>query len=131
MLSSDPTLSDKANRRSTALQRRDEMPAPARAAAAEAIAARPLPVALPAGAVVSGFSPIRSEINPMPLLRRFAAAGARLALPAIVKRGQPLRFRAFAFGVELDRGPWGIREPEPDAPGLDPDPLIAPRPALH
>jgi len=126
MLSCDPALSDKAELRSTSLQRRDEMPAAARAAAAEAIAVRPLPVALPAGAVVSGFSPIRSEINPMPLLRRFAAAGARLALPTIVKRGDPLRFRAFAFGEELDRGQWGIREPKPGAPELDPDVLIVP-----
>src|SRR5262245_58849237 len=126
MLSCDPALSDKANLRSTSLQRRDEIPAAARAAAAEAIAARPLPVTLPAHAVVSGFSAIRSEINPMPLLRRFAAAGARLALPAIVTRGQPLRFRIFTFGQELDRGQWGIREPKADAPEVDPDVLIVP-----
>src|SRR5262249_52844591 len=126
MLSCDHALSDKAHLRTTALQRRDEMPATARAAAAETIAARPLPVALPTGAVVSGFSAIRSEINPMPLLRRFAAAGARLALPTIVKRGEPLRFRVFTFGQELDRGQWGIREPKPDAPEVDPDVLIVP-----
>jgi 5-formyltetrahydrofolate cyclo-ligase len=126
MLSCDPALSEKAALRSTALQRRDEMPAAARAAAAEAIAARALPLGLPPGAVVSGFSPIRSEINPMPLLRRLVADGARLALPTIVARGQPLRFRAFAFGEELDRGQWGIREPKPDAPEVAPDVLIVP-----
>ena len=126
MLSCDPALSDKADLRTTSLHRRDEMPAAARAAAAEAIAARPLPVTVSAGTVVSGFSAIRSEINPMPLLRRFAAAGAQLALPTIVSRGQPLRFRVFSFGQELDRGQWGIREPKPDAPEVDPDVLIVP-----
>jgi len=126
MLSCDPALSDKADLRTSSLNRRDEMPAAARAAAAEAIAARPLPVTVSAGTVVSGFSAIRSEINPMPLLRRFAAAGARLALPTIVSRGQPLRFRVFTFGQELDRGQWGIREPKPDAPEVDPDVLIVP-----
>jgi 5-formyltetrahydrofolate cyclo-ligase len=126
MLSCDSALSEKADLRSTGLQRRDDMPAAARAAAAEAIAARPLPVDVPANIVVSGFSSIRSEINPMPLLRRFAAAGARLALPTIVRRGEPLRFRAYAFGDELERRQWGIREPRSDAPEVDPDILIVP-----
>jgi 5-formyltetrahydrofolate cyclo-ligase len=131
MLSCDPALTEKAALRSTALQRRDSISAATRAAAAEAVAARPLPIdlasaAAESAAVVSGFWPIRSEINPLPLLRRFAAAGARLALPTIVQRGQPLRFRGFAFGEELARGQWGIREPKPDAPELDPDVLLVP-----
>jgi 5-formyltetrahydrofolate cyclo-ligase len=131
MLSCDPALTEKAALRSTALQRRDSISAATRAAAAEALAARPLPIDLAAAAaesaaVVSGFWPIRSEINPLPLLRRFAVAGARLALPTIVERGQPLRFRGFAFGEELAHGQWGIREPKPDAPELDPDVLLVP-----
>src|SRR5262249_14248424 len=101
-------------------------PPEARAAAAQAIAARPLPVDLAPGAVVGGFSAIRSEINPVPLMRRFASSGAHLALPAIVGRGHPLSFRAFIFGEELARGQWGIGEPKPDAPVVDPDILIVP-----
>src|SRR5262249_49509447 len=97
MLSSEPALVEKASLPGAALARRDTVRAEARAAAAAAIAARPLPVAVAPGAVVSGFSAIRSEINPMPLLRRFAEAGARLALPTIVARGNPLRFRAWTF----------------------------------
>src|SRR3979409_2666437 len=98
MLSSDPALIEKASLRSAALQRRDVMPAADRAAAAEAVASRRLPVPVAPGAVVSGYSPIRSEINPVPLLRRFADAGARLALPTIDARGKALRFRARGFG---------------------------------
>ena len=126
MLSSEPTLVEKASLRGAALARRDSVPAEARAAAAAAIAARPLPVAVAPGAVVSGFSPIRTEINPMPLLRRFAEAGARLALPTIVARGNPLRFSAWTFGEELERGQWGIRQPRAAAEEVDPDVLIVP-----
>jgi len=126
MLSSDSARMQKASLRGAVLQRRDVMPAEERARAAEVAGSRPLPVPVQPGTVVSGYSPIRSEINPVRLLRRFADAGAQLALPFMVARGQPLRFRAWSFGDELDRGQWGIREPKPDAPELDPDILIVP-----
>jgi 5-formyltetrahydrofolate cyclo-ligase len=125
MLSYDSKI-EKAELREAVLQRRDALAAPLRAEAAEIIASRPLPVPVPAGTVVSGFSSIRSEISPVPLLRRFAAAGASLALPAIIRRGDPLVFRAFQFGQELARGQWGIREPKPDAPEVRPDIVLAP-----
>ena len=120
------TDSPKARLREQAFARRDALPAADRAAAAEAIAARPLPVAIKPGMIVSGFSPMRTEINPLPLMRRAAALGARLALPAIAGRGKPLIMRAYAFGDELARGQWGIREPRPDAPEVAPDILIVP-----
>src|SRR5262249_17480994 len=69
----------KAQIRRDAAARRDALPAAERAAAAVTIAARPLPVAVRPGAVVSGFSPLKSEINPVPLMRAFAAAGAARA----------------------------------------------------
>ena len=116
----------KADLRRAALERRDAMAPEARAAAAEAVAARPLPVAFKAGAIVSGYSPIRGEINPVPLLRRFVEAGASLALPAIDGRGKPLIMRAWTFGAPLARGQWGIREPPPEAPEVHPDIMIVP-----
>ena len=67
--------------RREALARRDALPADVRAAAAQTIAARPFPVAVPPGAIVSGFMPMKSEINPLPLMRKLADAGAALALP--------------------------------------------------
>jgi 5-formyltetrahydrofolate cyclo-ligase len=117
---------DKIELRREALARRDALPASQRALAAEKIAARGLPVAVAPGATVSGFFPMRSEISPMPLLRRLADAGARLALPCVVGRGTPLLFRAWAFGEPLDTRVWGIREPRPEAPEVDPDILIVP-----
>jgi 5-formyltetrahydrofolate cyclo-ligase len=70
--------------------------------------------------------PLKSEINPLPLLQRLSEAGARLALPAIAGRGKPLIMRAWEFGASLDRGQWGIREPKPEAPEVEPDILLVP-----
>jgi 5-formyltetrahydrofolate cyclo-ligase len=112
--------------RKDALLRRDALPADARARAAEAIAARAFPLALNPGTIVSGFMPLKTEINPLPLMRKLADAGAQLALPKIVGRGNPLIMRAFAFGDELVSGQWGIREPKPDAPEVAPDVLLVP-----
>lgn len=124
----DPAASKdlKASLRSEALARRDAMPAEERAAAAQAIAARALPVATTGGVIVSAFMPMKTEINPLPLMRKLADAGARLALPAIDERGKPLIMRAYAFGDEFARGQWGIREPKPDQPELDPDIMLVP-----
>ena len=116
----------KAAIRREALARRDALPAEMRAAAAQAIAERPLPLAVAADAIVSGFMPLKSEINPIPLMRRLAGAGAQLALPAVAGRGQPLNMRAFSFGQPLVSGVWGIREPGPDAPEVFPDIVIVP-----
>ena len=106
--------------------RRDALPAGERQAAAESIAARAFPLPVAQGTVVSGFMPLKSEINPLPLMQRLAAAGASLALPVIAARGKPLTMRAWQFGAPLDRGQWGIREPKADAPEVEPDILLVP-----
>ncbi len=123
---SQPLDQRKAALRAAALARRDAIPAAERQAAADTIAARPFPLPIPAGAIVSGFMPLKSEINPLPLLRRLADAGAKLALPVVAGRGKPLTMRAYAFGEELNSGVWGIREPKASAPEVDPDILIVP-----
>ena len=112
--------------RREAVARRDALPPAERAAAAAAIAARALPVAVAPGAIVSGFSPLKSEINPVPLMRKFAEAGAQLALPVVAGKGKPLTMRAWAFGEPLKAGVWGIREPKPEAAEVEPDILIVP-----
>ena len=116
----------KAAIRREALARRGGLPADMRAAAAQAIAERPFPIAMAADAIVSGFMPLKSEINPIPLMRKLADAGAQLALPAIAGRGQPLTMRAYSIGQPLASGVWGIREPAPDAREVFPDIVIAP-----
>jgi 5-formyltetrahydrofolate cyclo-ligase len=127
-LMSDPiSIPDqKAALRNASLARRDAMPAAERQAAAAAIAGRGFPLAVAAGTIVSGFFPMRSEINPLPLMRRLVEEGAQLALPAIAGRGRPLTMRAWNQGDDLASGQWGIREPKPEAPQVDPDVLIVP-----
>jgi 5-formyltetrahydrofolate cyclo-ligase len=117
---------DKAEIRRAAVLVRDAIPSEARATAARTIAERPLPFPLAPGTVVSGFMPLKSEINPLPLMRTLAQQGASLALPAIAGRGQPLRMRAYAFGDRLVAGVWNIREPAPDAPEVFPDIVLVP-----
>ena len=75
--------------RTAAVARRQALSAAERAAAAAAIAARGLPLTLPANVVVSGYAPIRGELDPTPLMQALAARGARLALPAVAKRADP------------------------------------------
>jgi 5-formyltetrahydrofolate cyclo-ligase len=122
--SNPPNL--KAELRRAAVALRDALPPAGRMAASQAIAERGLPVAVKPGLVVSGFSPLKSEINPLPLLRRLADAGASLALPVVAGRGQPLIMRAWLFGAPLTSGVWGIREPPADASEVFPDILIVP-----
>jgi 5-formyltetrahydrofolate cyclo-ligase len=122
-----PAIDDlKATLRREALARRDALPAELRTAAAQTIAARPFPIAVPPGAIVSGFMPMKSEINPLPLMRTLAGAGAALALPAVAGKGKPLIMRAYAFGEPLASGVWGIREPGPDAREVFPDIVLVP-----
>ncbi|MDR3465618.1 MAG: 5-formyltetrahydrofolate cyclo-ligase [Xanthobacteraceae bacterium] len=124
---SHPTKSEL---RTAALTRRDALTPAERAAAAEAVAVRGLPIAPAGGRVVAGYSPIRGELDPFPLMRALQAQGARLALPAIVGRDQPLVFRDWSFGRPLVPGRFGILEPAPDMPAVEPDIVLVPMAAF-
>src|ERR1700676_4528115 len=114
-MSALPAGQSKSDLRTAALSARDGLSSEARAAAAAAIAARGLPVAIAPGTIVSAYSPIRSEIDPAPLMRALASQGARLALPAVLARGKALAFRAWSPNDRLMLGPLGILEPSPAA----------------
>lgn len=123
----DPSANpSKESLRRAVLAARENLPVADRIAAAETVAARAFPVPLPPGAIVSGYMPFKSEFNPLPLMRKLAAAGATLALPVVVGRGHPLILRRWAFGEPLGAGVWGIREPLPDAPEIVPDIMLVP-----
>src|SRR3954469_9558830 len=111
-MSSSPSKGDL---RIAALARRDALSDEQRATASEALAKRGLPLAIKPGAVVAGYSPIRSEIDPTPLMKSLAAHAAQLALPAITARGKSLIFRAWSPNDRLMLGSLGILEPTPDA----------------
>jgi 5-formyltetrahydrofolate cyclo-ligase len=97
-----------------------------RQAAARTIATRAFPARVEPGVVVSGFMPIGTEINPLPLMQKLEVAGARLALPVVLGRGKPLEMRAWAFGEPLEEKVWNIKVPLATARIVDPDILIVP-----
>lgn len=121
-----PSAQSKSELRHGALSRRDALEGEQRAAAARTIAARGLPIPLPANAIVAGYAAIRSELDPAPLMQSLAAQGAQLALPVMSGRDQPLLFRAWTATDALVRGPFGIREPPADAPEFVPDIMLVP-----
>lgn len=82
--------------------------------------------ALPDGIAVSGFWPIRDEIDVRPLLEWCAGLGHPVALPAVQGRGRPLIFRRWMPGGALIERPFGLREPPDDAPAIRPDILLVP-----
>jgi 5-formyltetrahydrofolate cyclo-ligase len=125
-MSALPTERSKADLRTAALAKRDALSDKNRAAAAKAVAKRGLPVEITPGMIVSGYSPIRGEIDPVPLMRKLAAAGAQLALPAIVARGKSLAFRAWSPDDRLMLGPLGILEPSPAAAEVVPEVMVVP-----
>jgi 5-formyltetrahydrofolate cyclo-ligase len=119
----DPT---KAHLRTAAIARRDALDDERRAAAAQAIAKRGLPIDIKPGAIVAGYSPIRNEIDPAPLMKNLAAQGVQLALPAVTARGKSLVFRAWSPNDRLMLGSLGILEPSPAAAELVPDIMLVP-----
>ena len=125
-MTSDETSAAKAELRVAALARRQALGTAVRAAAATALAARGLPISITPGAIVSGYWPIRAELDPLPLMRQLAAHGAQLALPVIVTRDAPLIFRAWTTDAQLLRGQLGIMEPSPDSIVVLPDIVLVP-----
>lgn len=77
-----------------------------------------------AGAVVSAFWPMRSEVDPRPLAMALAAAGASLCLPAFV--GDDMLFRAWSRDDQLVAAGFSTFEPRADAPPAAPTLVLAP-----
>lgn len=80
---------------------------------------------IPADAVVALYLMIGEELDPAPLAEQLAARGQRLALPALADR-VTMRFRAWAPGDPLERGPFRLRQPLPATPMRAPDLIVTP-----
>jgi 5-formyltetrahydrofolate cyclo-ligase len=87
------------------------------------------------GGVVAGYQAFRDEIDPGPLMARLATLGCGLALPRTPAKGAPhagegwekmLTFHAWRIGAPLVRSEWGVLEPPPEAPILQPDLIFVP-----
>ncbi len=87
----------------------------------EAIAAVPFEP----GTVVSGFWPMRSEVDVRPMMFAFMERGARLCLPAILDR-QTIVFRELRRGAPLVDMGFGTAGPGPEAEVLEPSLMLVP-----
>ncbi len=74
------------------------------------------------GRVVSGYMPMRTEIDPLPAM---AGHQGPVCVPVILGKGQPLRFRAWQPGAEMVDGPFGAQVPRAGE-WLEPAVLIVP-----
>ena len=119
----------KAQLRAEALARRDAMGEEIRIEASLAIADRVADrLSFDPGTIVSGFLPIRSEVDPRPLMMALADRGARLCVPAIVD-GR-LEFRHLVRGAPLEPQGFGTYAPGPEAAVLDPAIMLVPMAAF-
>ena len=76
--------------------------------------------------VVAGYAAIGDEIDPLPLLETFALEQARIALPCVVAKDQPLIFRSWTLDQLLEPGAFGTREPAATHPELTPSLVLVP-----
>ena len=77
------------------------------------------------GTIISGFLPIRSEVDLRPLLDLLRDKSARLCLPVILDR-QTIAFREFLPEVALVSTGFGTSGPGEDAAVLEPDIMLVP-----
>lgn len=83
-------------------------------------------VEMAADATVSGYWPMRDEIDPRPLLYALHDRGLRCLLPIVRGRGKPLQFRVWHPGMALVEGSYGERIPGADATEAVPTVLLVP-----
>ncbi|MGV6811679.1 MAG: 5-formyltetrahydrofolate cyclo-ligase [Brevirhabdus sp.] len=77
-----------------------------------------------AGQVLAGYMPIRTEIDPVPVMADWGAAG-RVCVPVIEGEEQPLKFREWHPDAKMIDGPFGASVPA-HGDWLAPDVVIVP-----
>lgn len=82
------------------------------------------PIELPA--VVSGFWPIKDEIDIRPLMAALFDEGCQIVLPVVQGRGTRLLFRAWRPDEPLEAGVFGTLQPSANAEVIEPDALLVP-----
>ncbi|WP_456390361.1 5-formyltetrahydrofolate cyclo-ligase [Profundibacter sp.] len=77
-----------------------------------------------AGQTISGYMPIRTEIDPLPVMVKMASGGF-MTVPVIEGAGLALKFREWTPTCEMLAGPFGAKVPARGA-WLEPEVLIVP-----
>jgi 5-formyltetrahydrofolate cyclo-ligase len=118
-----PSLAQiKADLRRAAGKRRDAHAGDATAIPDRFLAA----VSIPPDAAVSGYWPMRGELDPRPLMTALSARGHGLCLPVVVGKDRPLLFRAWRPGDTLVPGGFGTQVPDSGHEEIVPRLLLVP-----
>ena len=107
------------------LAARAAIAAPERGALAQRLMERLEPVLRDRPVPISFYWPIKAEPDLRPLMRKLDQAGVAVCLPVATKLGEPLRFRPWHRGCQMERGFWDIPVPA-DPTEVAPRTLIAP-----
>jgi 5,10-methenyltetrahydrofolate synthetase len=78
-----------------------------------------------AGLIVSAYWPFKGEPDLRPWLETLPSRGGSAALPIVIAKGEPLKFRRWRRGEALTRGVWNIPVPA-EGDFVVPDVVIAP-----
>ena len=117
---------DKASLRAGRLSERDALSPDDRAEKSRAIcAAAHAGIDVSPGMVISGYYPIRSEADIMPLLEVFHTQGAVVALPAVIDR-ETIVFRQHDPALDLIKTGFGTKGPPTDQPLVEPELILMP-----
>ena len=114
--------------RAKVIEKRDQLPLKTRQRLSAFAAREAEALSLLSGpkAVFSIYATMGSEIDPTPTCEQLLGRGHTVSLPVMIKLGQPLVFRQWKPGDPLEPKKWGIREPLPQAPKIEPDVLLLP-----
>lgn len=122
----DPVAEEKKALRAETLARRDALDPQYRVEASLRIAeAGATAIDCCPGDIVSGFWPMRSEVDTRPLMSALRERGARLCLPAILDK-TTIVFRELVRGAEMVDMGFGTVGPGADAAVLDPTIMLVP-----
>jgi 5-formyltetrahydrofolate cyclo-ligase len=80
-----------------------------------------------AARVVGGYAPMGSEISPLHAIEEARSVGAIVAFPAFGNPADPFQFLA---GDPSATGPFGMSQPKPGAPAVEPDLVLVPLVAI-
>lgn len=75
--------------------------------------------------VISAYMPIRTEVSPLPTMKRMVARGRKICVPVIIGAGLPLEFHQWTPETEVVQGAFGAYIPK-NSQKLTPDIVITP-----
>jgi 5-formyltetrahydrofolate cyclo-ligase len=111
--------------RQQALALRDGLPLELRLEYAWLMAGFAGGIAFDPGIVISGFLPIRSEVDARPIMSGLRKRGAQLCLPAVISKTE-IVFRTFEREQDLVPAGFGTLAPPEQAATIDPHILLVP-----